>query len=93
MGVGYCGVCFLKNIQTPKIFSGSFRGQLLPTGLYGRERKNRTPDKLPASEKKPLEEVCDQHLKEIVEILKPEWLVGVGGFARKRAEEALEEGS
>ena len=52
--------------------------------------KNRTPDKLPASEKKPLEEACDQHLREIVEIFKPEWLMGVGGFARKRAEEALE---
>jgi single-strand selective monofunctional uracil DNA glycosylase len=36
-----------------------------------------------------LEEVCDQHLREIVDILEPEWLVGVGGFAKKRAEEAL----
>jgi single-strand selective monofunctional uracil DNA glycosylase len=26
-----------------------------------------------------------------VEILKPEWLVGVGGFAQKRAEVALQE--
>ena len=40
--------------------------------------------------KKPLEEACDQHLREIVGILQPEWLIGVGGFARKRAEEALE---
>ena len=51
--------------------------------------KNRTPDKLPSLEKKPLEEICDQHLREVVEILKPEWLIGVGGFAQKRAEEAL----
>ena len=40
-------------------------------------------------ERKDLEKVCDQHLRELVEILEPSWLVGVGGFARKRAEEAL----
>ena len=40
-------------------------------------------------ERKELEKVCDQHLRELVEILDPVWLVGVGGFARKRAEEAL----
>jgi single-strand selective monofunctional uracil DNA glycosylase len=51
--------------------------------------RNRTPDKLPSEERKELEKVCDQHLRELVEILEPSWLVGVGGFARKRAEEAL----
>ena len=53
--------------------------------------RNRTPDKLPSRERKDLEKVCDQHLRELVEILEPItiWLVGVGGFARKRAEEAL----
>ena len=52
--------------------------------------KNRTPDKLPVSETRPLEEACDRHLRVVVEILEPEWLVGVGGFAQKRAEAALE---
>ena len=33
--------------------------------------------------------MCDWHLREIVEIMEPEWLIGVGGFAKKRAEEAL----
>ena len=42
-----------------------------------------------SSEKKPLEEVCDQHLREIVEILEPDWVIGVGGFAKKRAEEVF----
>ena len=51
--------------------------------------RNRTPDKLPSEERKELVKVCDQHLRELVEILEPSWLVGVGGFARKRAEEAL----
>ena len=51
--------------------------------------RNRTPDKLPATEAAPLMETCDAHLRSVVEILEPEWLVAVGGFAEKRAETAL----
>jgi len=51
--------------------------------------RNRTPDKLSSDERAKLEAICDCHLQKVVEILKPEWLVGVGGFARKRAEVAL----
>ena len=51
--------------------------------------RNRTPDKLPATEAAPLMENCDAHLRTVVEILEPEWLVAVGGFAEKRAEIAL----
>ena len=51
--------------------------------------RNRTPDKLPATEARPLMETCDVHLRSVVEILEPEWLVAVGGFAEKRAEIAL----
>jgi single-strand selective monofunctional uracil DNA glycosylase len=51
--------------------------------------KNRTPDKLPASETKALEEACDAHLARVVDTLEPKWLVGVGAFAQKKAEVAL----
>ena len=47
--------------------------------------RNRTPDKLPASEKAALFGACDRHLQAIVAALKPEWLVGVGDFATKQA--------
>lgn len=46
---------------------------------------NRTPDKLPGAETAKLYKICDAHLRRVLEILKPEWLVGVGGFAEKRA--------
>ncbi|MEM6883961.1 MAG: uracil-DNA glycosylase family protein [Verrucomicrobiota bacterium] len=52
--------------------------------------KNRTPDKLPAVEAAPLMEACDRHLRRVVEILKPEFVVGVGAYAEKRAMDALE---
>ena len=51
--------------------------------------RNRTPDKLPANEAYPLMEICDAHLRTVVEILEPEWLIAVGGFAEKRAVTAL----
>jgi len=47
--------------------------------------RNRTPDKLPPREREKLFAVCDDHLREVVRILQPEWLIGVGDFAMKRA--------
>ncbi len=49
--------------------------------------RNRTPDKLPASELAALYQHCDEHLRQVIAILKPEWLIGVGGFAEKRFRE------
>ena len=52
---------------------------------------NITPDKLPAAEMAPVEEICMAHLKEVIDLLKPEFLIGVGGFAEKRLQQAAEE--
>lgn len=51
--------------------------------------KNRTPDQLPPEEREPLFALCDQALRATVEELQPEWVLGVGAFAQKRAIEAL----
>ena len=51
--------------------------------------RNRTPDKLPANERTLLFAACDDHLREIVRILEPEWLVAVGDFAFTRAGQIL----
>jgi single-strand selective monofunctional uracil DNA glycosylase len=53
--------------------------------------RNRTPDKLPASEREPLYQACNDHLRQLVEILEPEWVVGIGAFAEKRAREVLDD--
>jgi single-strand selective monofunctional uracil DNA glycosylase len=52
--------------------------------------RNRTPDKLPAGERAPLYAACDEALRDIVEILRPETIVGIGGFAERRARDALQ---
>ncbi|WP_227817339.1 uracil-DNA glycosylase family protein [Nitrogeniibacter aestuarii] len=48
--------------------------------------RNVTPDKLSAAETRPLFEACDAHLRRLVEALEPDWVVGVGAWAQKRAE-------
>jgi single-strand selective monofunctional uracil DNA glycosylase len=51
--------------------------------------RNRTPDKLPKEEKEALFAVCDRALQRSVAVVRPEWVVGVGVFAEKRARRAL----
>ncbi|HYG23334.1 MAG TPA: uracil-DNA glycosylase family protein [Verrucomicrobiae bacterium] len=49
--------------------------------------RNRTPDKLPVAERQALYVACDLHLKQVVKAVQPEWIIGVGDFAARRAEE------
>jgi len=51
--------------------------------------KNRTPDKLPAAERDRLFAACDAALRDVARLLQPRHVIGVGGFAAKRAEIAL----
>jgi single-strand selective monofunctional uracil DNA glycosylase len=51
--------------------------------------RNRTPNNLPAVEKKPLLEACDQALRATVDLLRPEQVIGIGAFAEQRAGAAL----
>ncbi len=52
--------------------------------------KNRTPDKLKPEERAAVFEVCDVALRKFVDVLEPSKIVGIGGFARKRAMQTLE---
>ena len=52
--------------------------------------RNRTPDRLPLAERRPLFEACDRALRQQVEHLRPRFLLAVGRFAEKRAHEALQ---
>ena len=71
-------------------FTDHFIANHCPLVFMEETGRNRTPDKLPAAEADPLMAVCDSHIRDVVQILKPEWLVAVGGFAEKRAETALD---
>lgn len=58
-----------------------------PLAFLEETGRNRTPDKLAASERAALYAACDVHLKEITGVLEPEWIIGVGDFAWRRAVE------
>jgi single-strand selective monofunctional uracil DNA glycosylase len=51
--------------------------------------RNRTPDKLPSSEREPLFAICDRALARTVGRLRPTIVIGVGAFAEERARRAL----
>lgn len=60
-----------------------------PLAFVEETGRNRTPDKLPASEQQALFKACDEHLLAAIEALEPEWVIGIGNFAAKRAENVL----
>jgi single-strand selective monofunctional uracil DNA glycosylase len=72
-----------------QFFEKYFVANHCPLAFMEDTGRNRTPDKLSTAESAPLMAACDAHLRRVVEILEPEWLIAVGGFAEKRATEAL----
>ncbi len=58
-----------------------------PLAFLESSGRNRTPDKLPPRERNALFAFCDEHLRDAVRVLEPEWLIGIGEFAAKRAAE------
>lgn len=73
-------------------FAEHFVVNYCPLAFLEESGRNRTPDRLPAMELTALHGLCDAHLRSVVGILQPEWLIGVGGFAEKRFREALGKG-
>ena len=60
-----------------------------PLAFLEASGRNRTPDHLAADERRALQEICDEALRGVVEALAPEWVLGIGRFAEKRAGVAL----
>jgi len=70
-------------------FSDHFVTNYCPLMFIEESGRNRTPDKLAASEQDALFAACDAHLRGIVTTLGPAWVIGVGKFAEGRARVAL----
>jgi single-strand selective monofunctional uracil DNA glycosylase len=70
--------------SSEKFFKEHFVANYCPLAFVEQSGANFTPNKLPPSEKNPLLEICDEHLRKTLEILEPEWLIGIGGFAAER---------
>jgi single-strand selective monofunctional uracil DNA glycosylase len=81
---------FAERFGTPgRFFSEQIVLNYCPLAFLEDGGRNRTPDKLPPSEKAALFATCDRHLRAVVAALEPEWLIGIGDFALKRAEQVF----
>jgi len=74
-----------------RFFARFFVNNWCPLLFLEASGRNRTPDKLPAAERRPLYEHCDDALVRLVRWVEPRFVVGVGGFAAERARAALGE--
>jgi single-strand selective monofunctional uracil DNA glycosylase len=72
-------------------FEHHFVANYCPLVFMEESARNRTPDKLKPKERQLLFNACDRHLQQVVQILRPEWLIGVGKFAEKRSLSALKD--
>lgn len=72
-----------------RFFARAFVANYCPLVFMEAGGKNRTPDKLAAAERDALFAACDEALREIVRILRPRHVIGVGAFAEGRARAAL----
>jgi single-strand selective monofunctional uracil DNA glycosylase len=85
---------FSERFGSPeKFFMEHFVVNYCPLAFLSETGSNVTPDKLAKTERARLEEVCDEHLRRVLEILQPEWLIGIGAFAMKRGELAATAGA
>ncbi len=79
-----------RRFGTPeRFFSRFFVANYCPLVFLEESGRNRTPDRLPAAEKRELSAICDRALAASVDRLRPRLVVGVGRFAEGRARAAL----
>jgi single-strand selective monofunctional uracil DNA glycosylase len=79
-----------QRFETPeRFFEDFFVVNYCPLAFLEESGKNRTPDRLPPEEREALLHACDTALRDVVELLQPQRVIGVGGFAEKRARDVL----
>lgn len=72
--------------KTPdRFFATLFVGNYCPLQFLEQSGRNLTPEKLSATERRSLYTICDEALRETIDVLRPKLVVGVGAFAEARA--------
>lgn len=73
-----------------RFFAEAFVANYCPLAFVEASGANRTPDRLPVAERRPLFAACDGALAEVITELRPTRVIGIGAFARRRAELVVE---
>lgn len=73
-------------------FSRFFIVNYCPLLFFGEDGKNLTPPQLRNKVDPRLEAACDEHLLDVLRALRPQYVVGVGGYAEERARRVVEAG-
>ncbi len=75
-----------ERFGTPeRFFRRAFVWNYCPLSFMTESGRNVTPDKLPRGERDPLFAICDEALAAVIAHLRPARVVGIGGFAARRA--------
>ena len=61
-----------------------------PLAFFDKGGRNITPDKLTAADKEPLFRLCDRAIRQNIEVLAPDSVIGIGRFAYGRCLTALD---
>jgi single-strand selective monofunctional uracil DNA glycosylase len=79
--------------EAANFFRDHFVVNYCPLVFMEESGRNLTPDNLRAPWRDRLQSVCDEHLRAVIAVLQPEWLIGVGDFAEKRARQVFADAS
>lgn len=85
-----------EKYKTPESFfssseQGFFVHQYCPLMFLESTGRNRTPVQIRASERKPLLEICDQALLQVIQAVQPKIIGGIGAFAADRCKIVVEQ--
>ncbi len=70
--------------HAPDFFQHHFVANYCPLVWMTASGANVTPDKISATEMRPVEDACLAHLRKVIAILNPQCLIGVGAYAEQR---------
>lgn len=80
-----------KRFDSPKnFFNRHFVVSYCPLAFMAESGLNITPDKLTNQLRGPLEEICDDHLLQLLQVIGPKWVVGVGAWSEKRCRQVVQ---
>jgi single-strand selective monofunctional uracil DNA glycosylase len=88
-GTRFWGWARDRCVTAERFFERVYVANWCPLVFMGDSGANRPPDKLPATESRPLFRVCNEAFVRVVDVMRPSLVVAIGGFAEQRAREAL----